>query len=255
MAVIDLHTHILPGIDDGAQDFYDTLEMARMAVESGVTAMAATPHCNIPRAYQNYFDEEYKHLFQKTEAMLAKEGIPLKLYKGMEVFVTPDLPKLLREGKVIPLNGSSYLLVELDFGEDLDFVEYMLEQVRAMGFYPVIAHPERYEFVKRNPQCVYEWKQKGYYVQVNKGSFQGRFGRGARYVAHDLLRHNLISVIASDAHSPYRRTPYMREVYDELAWDYPEQDLKILFEENPLRILENRPLIRLKERPFYEEMW
>ena len=145
--------------------------------------------------------------------------------------------------------------MEFDFEEEPDYVEYMLEQVQEMGFHPIIAHPERYECVKRNPQCVYEWRRKGFFTQVNKGSFQGRFGRGAKQVAHDLLRHNLISVIASDAHSPYRRTPYMREVYEELAWSYPELDLKILFEENPLRILENQPLIRLKERPFFEEMW
>ena len=253
--MIDLHTHILPGIDDGAQDFYDTLEMARMAVDSGITAMAVTPHCNIPRTYRNYFDEEYEHLFQKTEELLLKEGIPLKLYKGMEVFVTPDLPKLLKEGKIIPFHGGQYLLVEFAFQEDPDFVEYMLEKIQDMGLHPIVAHPERYEFVKRDIQCIYEWKQKGYSIQVNKGSFQGRFGRKAEYVAHKLLQHNLITVIASDAHSPYRRTPYMQNVYDELAFSYEDDYLKILFEENPKRILLNKPLIRLKEHSFLEEMW
>ena len=88
--MIDIHAHILPGIDDGAVDMEETLEMARMAVDSGVTAMVATPHCNVPGIFNNYYDEEYIKVFNETEKALKREGIPLKLYQGMEVFVNAN---------------------------------------------------------------------------------------------------------------------------------------------------------------------
>lgn len=101
--MIDIHAHILPGIDDGAEDMTDTLAMARMAVDSGVTGMVATPHCNIPRMYDNYFDEFYIDIFRETEKALEEEGIGITLYSGMEVFVTSRVPKLLSEGKLLTI--------------------------------------------------------------------------------------------------------------------------------------------------------
>ena len=89
--MVDLHTHIFPGIDDGAVDLYESMEMAKIAVSSGVHTMVATPHCNIPGMYDNYFGKVYMDIYRKTEEMLIKEGIPLMLYAGMEVFVTSDL--------------------------------------------------------------------------------------------------------------------------------------------------------------------
>lgn len=253
--MIDLHTHILPGIDDGSADFYDTLEMARIAVDSNVTAMVATPHCNIPGMFQNYYGREYIQLFQKTEAMLEKEKIPLTLYTGMEVFVTTDLLELLRAGKILTINGSRYILAEFGFREDPYFVERMLYKLMESGLHPVIAHPERYEFVQDDPQLVYEWRQKGYHIQVNKGSFQRRFGRRAEETAYALLNHNLITVIASDTHGPCQRTPYLMDVYEELSRMYSNKYMDILFQENPRRIIQDKPLIRVKERPFAEEEW
>jgi len=241
--MIDLHTHILPGLDDGAADIYDTLEMAEIAVRSGVTAMAATPHCNIPGVYHNYYGEEYIQVFQKAERALNEEGIPLTLYAGMEVFVTEDLPRLLREGKILTINAGRYLLVEFSFEEDPQFVERMLQKIQELGLTPIIAHPERYEFVKEDPLLVSEWKRKGYEIQINKGSLQGRFGRRIYYVAHELLQKNLVTVVASDAHSPFQRTPNLADVYEELAEDYPESYLQVLFQDNPMRICHDQPLI------------
>ena len=252
--MIDIHAHILPGLDDGAQDIYDALEMANLAVESGITEMIATPHCNIPGMFRNYYDGDYKKVFQATEQVLKEEGVPLKLYPGVEVFMTPDVPSLLKEGKIRTLKGGHYILVEFGFDEDPDFATDMLTKMRNLGLHPIVAHPERYEFVQDTPQIVYEWRKKKCLMQLNKSSLMGSFGKHAYRTAHQLLAHNLASVIASDAHSPVRRTPYMLDVYDRLSEDYSEKYLKVLFEENPKRICRDLPTLRFELKPF-EEMW
>lgn len=246
--MIDIHTHILPGIDDGAADISETLRMVRMAAESGVTAMAATPHCNIPGECGNYAGEEYRELFWRVAEAVKRERIPVQILPGAEVFATYDLPELLREKKIVTLNGSRYLLIEFAFDEDPGFVQDVLGRIGEMRLLPVIAHAERYEFIQEIPQIVYEWKEKGWPVQVNKGSFQGRFGRRAMASAKHMMKERLVSVIASDAHSPYQRTPWMRDTYKMLQADYPEKYLRVIFEENPQRILKNQKVLRCMPR-------
>ena len=252
--MIDIHAHILPGLDDGAQDIYDTLEMANLALESGITEIVATPHCNIPGVFRNYYNENYVEVFSATEQVLKEEGVPVKLYPGMEVFMTPEVPSLLKEGKIQTLNGGHYILVEFMFDEEPDFAADMLEELAELGVHPIIAHPERYEFVQDNPQIVYEWRKKKYLTQLNKSSLMGSFGKGAYKTAHKLMAHNLVSVIASDAHGPLRRTTYMKDVYEMLLEDYSEKYLKVLFDENPRRICQDLPALRFELKPF-EERW
>lgn len=248
--MIDIHSHILPGLDDGAADIYDTLEMISIAADSGVTAMVATPHCNIPGLYDNYFSDEYIETIHRVKEAVKREGIPVQILPGMEVFATPDLPEIIREQKIMSLNQSSYLLVEFPFDADSSYARDILNGIRAMNVRPIIAHMERYEFAQKNPQLVYEWRKKGCLIQVNKGSFLGKFGRRAREAAYQFMDHNLVSAIASDAHGPYQRTPYLHDAYAELSAEYPEEYLKILFEENPRRICENEPTIRFEMMPF-----
>lgn len=244
--MIDIHAHILPWIDDGAMDIYDTLLMAQIAVESGITAMVATPHCNLPGLYGNYYGREYNAVFDKVCRALREERIPLTLYPGMEVYGTAAVPMLLSQGKLMTLNNSKYLLIEFDFKEDPDFVMYLLEQIRNFGIRPVISHAERYEFTQNTLEIVYKWHEKGYLIQVNKSSFLGGFGKRPQQIAHQLLRHNLVSVVASDAHGPSQRTPWMKETYDELVRAYPQKYMDVLFRENPKRICENQPTFRFQ---------
>lgn len=241
--MIDIHAHILPGMDDGAEDTQETLEMARMAVSSGVTAMVATPHCNFPDVYDNYYDEYYMETFRRIKTSLKEAEIPLQLYAGMEVLVTPDVPKLITDGKLISMNGGRYMLVEFAFDEELDYVNHMLEQIAELRIVPVIAHPERYQFLQDYPQAASKWKQKGYVLQANKGSFTGRFGRHASRLAYELLDNQLLSVIASDCHGPYQRTPFMLDAYEKLSKSYSEKQLKKLFKDNPMRICLNQPVL------------
>lgn len=168
----------------------------------------------------------------------------------MEVFSTEDLPELIVNHKIMPLNQSRYILMEFAFDEDPEFAEAILKRAEEVGARPVIAHAERYEFIQDYPQIAYRWFRKGYVIQANKGSFLGRFGGGPKRAADSLLRHNLISVIASDAHSPLQRTPYMMDVYEELSREYSENHLDVLFQYNPARICDNREILRLEPVPY-----
>lgn len=253
--MIDIHAHILPGIDDGAEDMYEALEMARMAVSSGMRAIVATPHCNIPGVFDNYYGEEYIAKFLELERALANANIPLTLYAGMEVFMNSDVPKLLADGKLQTINGSNYMLTEFAFDEEPGYMFEMLKTLKELGIRPIIAHPERYYCVQDDPEIVYHWRKNGYLIQVNKGSLQGRFGKQSYYASHNLMEHNLVSVIASDCHSPFQRTPYMLDIYEELSNVYSRQILDTLMRENPLRICKNQPTIRFELKPFEEEEW
>lgn len=250
--MVDIHAHILPGIDDGAADIYDTLEMVKMAADSGVKAMVATPHCNIPGVYENYYNKGYIETVKTVRKAVKQEGIPVQILPGMEVFATPDLTKQIEKKRIMSLNQSAYMLMEFSFAEEPEYASEMLDKIWKMGIRPVVAHAERYEFLQDDPQLAYEWRKRGYLIQINKGSFLGRFGWHARMAAYQLMDHNLVSVIASDAHSPYERTPYMWDVYEELKVDYPENYLKILFDENPRRICKNEPTVRFELMSFEE---
>lgn len=242
--MIDIHNHILPGVDDGSWDMDMTLEMARIAVDSGTKAVVATPHCNIPGDVNNYYDENYIQKFKSVRRALKEAEIPLDIYPGMEVFATFDLPELIKKKKILTLNGSRYLLLEFAFGEELGFADEMLRKISSMGIVPVIAHAERYRFIQENQEITYEWCQKGYVLQINKSSFAGSFGRRAERMAYRLLDKGQASVIASDAHGIERRSPYMKEVYTRLQERYEEAYVDLLFRKNPENICKNLPIIR-----------
>lgn len=248
--MVDIHTHILPGMDDGAADIYDSIEMAALAHEFGTKVIVATPHCNIPGEFHNYFGQEYVRTFERTKEILRREQPGVTLLAGMEVFATEDLPRLLTEGKIFPINRTRYILMEFDFGEDPAFADEILRRVKEVKAIPVIAHAERYEFVQDDPQMVYRWKRSGCEVQVNKGSFLGRFGEDAMRTAYELLDHNLVTAVASDAHSPVRRTTCMADAYDALSEEYPQEYLDTLFEVNPRKICNGEKTVEFRQIPF-----
>ena len=242
--MIDIHAHILPGMDDGAEDLQDALEMAKIAVENGITVMVATPHCNIPGVYDNYFDRRFADIYKRVRSALEDHEIPLKLLPGMEVFATPDLPELLEQRKILTINGSKYLLVEFSFEEDLQYVESILDSILGAGLRPIVAHAERYECVQKNLFVLEKWKKRGILIQVNKGSLTGRFGKFSYNAAHSMMQKRQVDVIASDCHSPNYRTPVMMDVYDSLQKKYSKEYLELLFNENPRRICSNQEIAK-----------
>lgn len=249
--MIDLHVHILPRLDDGAANLDDALEMAEMAVESGVKELVATPHSNQMGRFENFNSTSLKTAYQLFQQALERERIPLKTYLGMEIFASEDLQEKIRDGRLFGLNGGDTFLVEFPFDADPFWIGEQLESVLDSRKRPLIAHPERYACVQDYPQIVYEWLSIGCLTQLNKGSALGRFGRAAANTAEILLNHDLITCIASDAHSPYMRTTYMGDIWSFMEEYFGEHVAYRLLKENPKRILENRqvpPHGRMPER-------
>lgn len=234
--MIDLHSHILPGLDDGARSLPDALDMARLAVESGVRAMVATPHCAGDRA------REVRYAYNILRQALREENIPLRLLLGMEIFGTRDTAYLLRQGGLLTLNGSRYPLIEFDFGSDGEAETLMLQKVIQAGYTPIVAHPERYGYVQEDPALLNLWKRMGCVFQVNRGSLLGRFGMDAQQMGFALVERGFAAVIASDAHSARMRTPWMRDVQELIGQEFSPFAADYLLRDNPLRIIKNEKL-------------
>lgn len=234
--MIDLHSHILPELDDGSQSLQESLAMARMAVDSGVTAMAATPHCEDARANDVY--AAWKLLRQA----LKENGIPLKLFPGMEIFGTEATLRLLHEGQLFTINGSRYPLIEFSFHSDGEQETRILRRLCKVGLRPIVAHPERYSYIQYDPEIINRWHRMGCLMQVNRGSLFGRFGTRAQHMSLELVSRNFAAVVASDAHSPQVRTPWMADVRKLLSEEYSPACARALLLENPVRILKDDPL-------------
>ncbi len=241
--MIDLHSHILPELDDGAGSLRESLEMARMAVDSGVTAVVATPHCAHDRA------AEVRESWQLLREAIQESEIPLKLLPGMEIFGTFDTVRLLKEGKLLTLNDSQYPLVEFSFRSTGDEETLILRNLCKAGYRPVVAHPERYSYIQHSPRMVNQWFRMGCLFQVNRGSLLGRFGRQAQAMAVELVERGFATVVATDAHSARVRTPWMRDIREVLSREVSPQCARMLLLENPKRILKNEHL------PLVEPEW
>ena len=234
--MIDLHSHILPGMDDGAYNLEESLRMADLAVRSGVTAMVATPHCAGDRT------EEVRESLAYLRAGLRSAGIPRKVYGGMEIFGSPHTAEMLRRGRLLTLAGSRYPLIEFDFESDGERETEVLQSVVQAGFVPLVAHPERYRYVRENPELVNLWKRMGCLFQVNRGSLLGRFGPGARAMAMELTGRGFATVVASESHSSTMRTPWMGDIWEQLSRRFSPDAAAWLLRDNPRRNLNSEQI-------------
>ena len=213
--MIDLHCHILPGVDDGSPDAETSLSMARHAAESGVTAIAVTPHCNLPGFRRNYRGPDYR---------------------------PSNIRTLIEQHELITLGGSRYLLVEFDFGLPGSVLLRTLEAIAQRGLVPVVAHPERYDAVQRDPGLAAWCFSRGMLLQLNKGSLLGLLGSRAEDTALHLLSHGLAHLIASDAHDGRFRTTGFRSLLPVLEPICHPDYIALLLHGNPRRILRDEPI-------------
>ena len=242
----DIHCHILPGVDDGAESMDEALAMARMAWESGVRRIIATPHCNLSE-FSNFRSAELAKHFVELRRAVEQAGIGVEILPGAEIFTTPQVPELLQQKKLLTLANSRYLLMEFYFDEDAETMSSLLQQVAALDYVPVIAHPERYDAVQRDPYLVGHWFHSGYVIQLNKGSILGRLGRRAEAAADWILERGLAHTVASDAHSSEVRTPHMTEIRRYLTDRCDSTYANILLTVNPDRIAHDLPLLGFDE--------
>jgi protein-tyrosine phosphatase len=236
--MIDLHAHILPGMDDGASNIMESVAMAKIAVDCGIRGMAVTPHCMNDRR------KDIKTGLMLLRDVLQEADIPLILYPGMEIKGTRDTANLLSDGQLLTINGSRYPLIEFDFKSTGDLETNILGDVIHAGFTPIVAHPERYSYVQEDPELLNLWKQMGCIFQVNRGSFLGHFGEGAKQLAHEMTFRGFTTIVASDAHSDQHRIPWLKDAKLLLTQQFAPIAAYYLLRYNPLRILRNEELLQ-----------
>lgn len=197
--MIDIHSHILYGIDDGAKTIEDSIDIIRQAAANGVTDIIVTPHFILGSTY-NCNNINKKSLITKIKNKLKKENIDVSIYLGNEVFVEQDMLKLKKDGLIATLCNGKYLLFELPMNGEITGLSDIIFNLRCKGYIPVIAHPERYLNIKKNPKIVEDLLAKGALFQSNIGSFLGVYGKTAQKTAILLLKHHAITFIGSDIH-------------------------------------------------------
>lgn len=203
--MIDLHCHILPGIDDGAADLATSLEMARASVAQGVTTVACTPHI-LPGLYNNS-GSAIREMTKQLQNVLDREQIPLLLVSGADVHVAPDFVAGLRSGRLLSLADSRYVLVEPPHHTAPPQLEDFFFNLLVAGYVPILTHPERLSWVPLRYQAIKRLVRAGVWMQITAGSLAGTFGRKPLYWAERMLEEGHVHLIASDAHDAARRPP------------------------------------------------
>lgn len=240
--MLDIHCHILPGVDDGSGNMNDSVEMAQLAAESGTTGIVATPHCNIPGEFDNYWNDEMQGKLQALRGILKGKNIPVEIYRGQEIFLSNHFETHIENRDFVTLNNSEYMLVELDFRIDEVSAVSRLGRLASYGYTPILAHPERYGFVIENPSTINKIHASGVLIQLNSSSVMGDFGARIKRTANLILRDGLADFVASDAHSQYSRTPSLADTHEYICGEFSYDYADILFNINPLKVINNEKI-------------
>ncbi|MCA0756504.1 protein tyrosine phosphatase [Paenibacillus sp. N4] len=236
--MIDIHTHILPGLDDGAADFNDTLDMARAACSEGITTIIATPH-HANGTYTNLAIDVAKHTLTVNERLRA-EGVPVTVAAGQEIRVHDDLLDAWNRKELLSLAGSRYVLLEMPSSRIPKGMEELVHELGILKLKPIIAHPERNAEVVQHPERLAELVEAGAFAQVTTHSLLGGFGRKIEQSAWTLLKKGCIHIVSSDAHHIERRGFRMGEAYAAVERTLGEQWKNYLLD-NARAVLEDRP--------------
>jgi protein-tyrosine phosphatase len=236
--MIDIHTHVLPGIDDGAADMPQAQSMLRLAASSGTTDIVATPHANM----RYRFDAGRARQCLAEVAAAAEPGMP-RLHLGCELHLTYDnVLACLAAPQDYTLAGGSWLLLELPDDKLPESAREIIGSIVNAGLRPIITHPERTRSVRGRLDVLRGFAELGCVFQITAGSLEGQFGRSMQAGVHDLLRDGLVQLIASDAHDDVYRRPMMTGAFERLLAEYGEERAVALCRDNPQAVIENRDL-------------
>ena len=237
----DLHSHILPGVDDGAKTMDHAVQMATVAVENGTRVMLTTPHRK--DVTEGFSVSCIQELLAELNGEVEKRGLELKLQPGMENHLDLELPKELDEGRAIRINGSRYALVELPFFARPNYLEEVLFSVQLKGITPVLAHPERIEAIQEDPDLLVGLVERGMLSQATAGSIVGHFGSKVRRLTRSLLRRGLVHVVASDTHFPSGpRSPVLTPGLEAAAEIVGRDRARAMVTDTPKAILDDQPI-------------
>lgn len=237
--MIDLHCHILPGIDDGAPDLATSLEMARMAAADGIKLIACTPHM-MPGVYDNT-GPQVREAIVALQTQLDDAGIDLRLMTGADIHLQTGLARGLKDGRLLSLNDSRYFLFEPPHHVAPPRLEDAVFDVMAAGYQPLITHPERLSWIESHYEIMKKMVHGGAWMQITCGSITGRFGRRPQYWAERMLDEGLVHLIATDAHNLRNRKPNMSEARQAVADRLGEDEAHNMTVVRPRLVVENLP--------------
>ncbi|MDO5346120.1 MAG: hypothetical protein Q4E91_10270 [Lachnospiraceae bacterium] len=217
----DCHCHILPGVDDGAQSMEEALAMLRVARDEGIGAMVLTPHMHGKEGVMK--KDVIRTCYQKLCGRAASEGGLPKLYLASEVYASLDMADWLKAGAVFTLEGSRYVLAEFHPGSYFHEMGNIVKNLRASGYYLVLAHIERYQCLLENPRYVNELLELGVLFQCNAAAVLGKEGMQKKRFIRKLLQEQKIAMIGTDAHNTEKRPPHMKACYLYLCKKYGQE--------------------------------
>lgn len=233
--MIDLHAHVLPGVDDGPATWEDAVALVRMAAAEGITEMVATPHMMPDGAFVNH-RRDVLPLVEELRDHLSRHRINVIIHPGGEVYMSPDLIARYERGELLTYcDDGRYMLLELPASELPVYAERLVFDLVHLGITPIIAHPERNTAIAQKPQLARRLVDAGALLQVNASSLRSR--HEAREAAKYLLTHGYVSFVATDCHGVYARRPSLAKYYEILlGWVGPERAEKLV-QDNPAAVL------------------
>ncbi|MCK3935103.1 tyrosine protein phosphatase [Streptococcus suis] len=241
--MIDIHSHIIFGVDDGPKTIEESLELIRVARQQGVRIIVATSHRR-----KGMFETPEKVImanFNKLKEAVKERYPDLRLCYGGELYYSKNLMEKLEKNKVPTINGSRYILLEFSMNTPWKDIQKAVNEVKLLGLTPVIAHIERYDALAFHAERVEELIEKGCYTQVNsshvlKPGLIGDRSKEFKKRVQFFLENDLVHCVASDMHNTTTRPPFMKQAYQIVKEEYGEDRAKALFKKNPLMILKNQ---------------
>jgi protein-tyrosine phosphatase len=237
--MIDLHCHMLPGIDDGARDVSVSLAMAKASVAQGITTVACTPHI-LPGLYHNN-GPEIRQATARLQELLDKEKIPLRLTTGADVHMAPDFIAGLRSGRLLSIADSRYVLVEPPHHTAPPQLEDFFFNMVVAGYVPILTHPERLSWVPGRYEAIKRLVAAGVWMQITAGSLTGAFGRTALYWGQRMLDEGCVHLIASDAHDLTQRPQNLAAGYECAAKRVGGAEAEYLVLTRPIGVMKDQP--------------
>ncbi|MGE7647263.1 tyrosine-protein phosphatase [Peribacillus frigoritolerans] len=246
--MIDIHCHILPGVDDGATDIKESLNMARKAVEAGITHIFATPH-HLNEKYVNVKNDIIDRVVRLNESFQL-ENIPLTIHHGQEVRIHREIFTSLEKEEILTLDDKgTYILLELPSGRVPTYTQEVIYELLLKGITPIVVHPERNKELIENHKLLFEMVQEGALTQLTSGSIIGNFGKSIQSFSKKIIEHNLAHFIATDAHNIGSRGFTLQQAYETITKAYGIQRT-FYFKENAEQLLKDQCLTVEKPVPF-----